>query len=109
MAGDCTPLEGAGAREVLVRWEEGAGRAELLPCWLRADTMGGRVVEMATGVASGTLLPGFVSTFTCNKQLVKEYKLSAGCKQAPFICLLLQLRKTTKNNNSSSAKFVHKT
>lgn len=95
MAGDCTPLEGAGAREVLVRWEEGAGRAELLPCWLRADTMGGRVVEIATGVASGTLLPGFVSTFTCNKQLVKWYKLSAGCMQAPFICLLLQL----KNNN----------
>lgn len=70
MAGDCAPLEGAGAgaREVLVRWEEGAGRAVVLPCWLRADTMGGRVVEMATGVASGTLLPGFVSTFTCNNK-----------------------------------------
>lgn len=72
MAGDCAPLEGAGAREVLVRWKEGAGRAELLPCWLRADTMGGRVVEMATGVASGTLLPGFVSTFTCNTHISCE-------------------------------------
>lgn len=39
-------------------------RKLLLPCTLSADTEGGRVVEMATGVAKGMLLPALVRTFT---------------------------------------------
>lgn len=47
--------------------------------------------------------------FHLQQTIGEVVQISAGCKQAPFICLLLQLKKTTKNNNSSSAKFVHET
>lgn len=45
-----------------------------IPCWFRAATDGGNVVDIATGVANGILLPLHVITFTLKKSKTSNAK-----------------------------------